>query len=134
MALLVAHDWPGNVRELENAVEHAFVLCRGSRIEARHLPEQLRGQAVVRTDLSTAVAAAESTAIREALRRNRNNRAAAARELGMHRATLFRKARALGLELPVEDGRSAANRASSRRAARGDAVGRSLHGTAHSDG
>ena len=133
MALLVAYDWPGNVRELENAVEHAFVLCRGSRIEPRHLPDQLRGQAVVRADMNTAVAAAESTAIREALRRNRNNRAAAARELGMHRATLFRKARALGLELPAEDGRHAASRAGGHRVTRGGSTGRPLRGTAQGD-
>jgi PAS domain S-box-containing protein len=111
MALLVAHDWPGNVRELENAVEHAFVLCRGGRIEPRHLPDQLRGRVARRRDLSSAVAAAEAEAIRDALRRNHNNRLAAARELGMHRATLFRKVKALGLELPQEDGRCRGSRA-----------------------
>src|SRR5262249_24666940 len=32
------YGWPGNVRELENAIERAVVLCRGARIEAKHLP------------------------------------------------------------------------------------------------
>ncbi len=108
MALLLAHDWPGNVRELENAIEHAFVLCRGRRIEARHLPEQLRGRPSSRHDLAGAVQAAEAAAIREALRRNRNHRRQAARELGLHPATFFRKVKALGLELPREDGRAGA--------------------------
>jgi len=45
---LVAHPWPGNVRELINAVEHAIVLCRGSRIEAADLPETVRGPAGAR--------------------------------------------------------------------------------------
>jgi PAS domain S-box-containing protein len=106
MALLAAHDWPGNVRELENAIEHAFVLCRAQRIEARHLPEELRGRATGHRDIHTAVQSAEAEAIREALRRNHNNRLAAARELGMHRATFFRKVKSLGLVLPREDGRS----------------------------
>jgi len=106
MALLAAHDWPGNVRELENAIEHAFVVCRGQRIEARHLPEHLRGRTTRRRDIHTAVQSAEAEAIREALRRHHNNRLAAARELGMHRATFFRKVRSLGLVLPQEDGRS----------------------------
>ena len=31
-------DYPGNVRELENAIEHAFVLCKESVIGIEHLP------------------------------------------------------------------------------------------------
>ncbi|MCU0290502.1 MAG: sigma 54-interacting transcriptional regulator [Thermoanaerobaculaceae bacterium] len=105
LALLVAHDWPGNVRELENAIEHAFVLCRGQRIEPRHLPEPLHGRVARASDLAGAVHAAEAEAIHDALRRNHNNRQAAARDLGMHRATFFRKVKELGLTLPDTDGR-----------------------------
>jgi PAS domain S-box-containing protein len=104
-ARLVAHDWPGNVRELENAIEHAFVLCRGHQIEPRHLPEGLSGSARHRSDLRGAVQAAEADAIIQALQAHRNNRRAAARTLGMHPATLFRKVKALGIELPEGDGR-----------------------------
>ena len=42
MRHLLDHDWPGNVRELENAIEHAFVICRGDQIEVRDLPVELR--------------------------------------------------------------------------------------------
>jgi DNA-binding NtrC family response regulator len=31
---------PGNIRELENAIEYAFVICQGNRIELHHLPPQ----------------------------------------------------------------------------------------------
>jgi len=106
IALLAAHDWPGNVRELENAIEHAFVICQDERIEPHHLPEHLRGRVVVQMDVRSAVRIAEAEVIAEALRRNRNNRVAAARELGMHRSTFFRRVKALGIELPAEDGRS----------------------------
>jgi transcriptional regulator of acetoin/glycerol metabolism len=41
------------------------------------------------------------------LARNSWNRTAAARELGIHKTTLHRKIRHLGLELPPVDGRSA---------------------------
>jgi len=36
------YSWPGNVRELENAIEHAFVLCDGDRVDVLDLPEELR--------------------------------------------------------------------------------------------
>lgn len=105
MALLMAHDWPGNVRELENALEHAFVVCRGQRIEPRHLPEPLSGYQARPKDFAGKIREAGSEAILDALRRNHNNRQAAARDLGMHRATFFRKVKELGLVLPASDGR-----------------------------
>jgi len=112
MAVLLAHDYPGNVRELHNVIEHAFVLCSEGPIELRHLPGDL--VPVVRGDgranpLQASVHAVEAQAIRDALERCGNNRTAAARELGMHKSTLFRKARLLGLTLPDEDGRTRPN-------------------------
>jgi transcriptional regulator with PAS, ATPase and Fis domain len=110
MALLMAHDYPGNVRELENIIEHSFVLCGDGEIKPCHLPESFvaRAPAAARSpgDIPSAVRAAEAGAIRVALERNGFNRLAAARELGLHKSTLFRKIKALGLELPPRDGRS----------------------------
>ncbi len=108
LGLLTAHDYPGNVRELQNIVEHAFVLLHEGQIEIEHLPDDLvpvaRPGAVGRNIVET-VKTIEAQAIREALDRNGGNRLAAARELGMHKSTLFRKVRLLGIELPGEDGR-----------------------------
>jgi len=109
MELLMAHDWPGNVRELENAIEHAFVLCLEGCIEPHHLPSSLGGRtapAVEGATLQETVRIAEERAILDALARNGDNRDAAARELGIHRSTLFRKVNELGLSLPETDGRS----------------------------
>jgi len=113
LAFLMAHDYPGNVRELENLVERAFVLLNEGRIEPCHLPEDFLTRAPASKgvgNLIGTVKAVETQAIREALRRNRNNRAAAARDLGMHKSTLFRKIQALGIPLPEEDGRSGRKR------------------------
>jgi len=40
--ILMDYPWPGNVRELENAIEHAFVLCTGERINLFDLPVEIR--------------------------------------------------------------------------------------------
>jgi len=111
MVLLMAHDYPGNVRELENIIERAFVLCGTGRIERGHLPPELTGQpAATQTPAGDTIAAqtraAEAQAIRTALEQHGFNRLAAARALGLHKSTLFRKIKALRLELPEKDGRS----------------------------
>ena len=42
MRTLMDYHWPGNVRELENAIEHAFVLCKSDRLEIKDLPIEIR--------------------------------------------------------------------------------------------
>ncbi|MFO8056796.1 MAG: sigma 54-interacting transcriptional regulator [bacterium] len=42
LRVLMEYHWPGNVRELENAIEHAFVICKGSQIELFDLPVEVR--------------------------------------------------------------------------------------------
>ena len=108
-SLLMAHDWPGNVRELENVVERAFVLCTTKWIGPEHLPEELTGcrpQSAETGDMLSAKRVVEKQAIIGALHRNRFNRAAAARELGIHKTTLYRKMKSLNLPLPEQNGRS----------------------------
>lgn len=111
LALLMAHDYPGNVRELENLVEHAFVLCPQGRIELGHLPPEFSARThrpdVGVADMPAALRSTEAQCIVAALERHGGNRLAAARELGLHRSTFFRKVKALGLALPGHDGRSA---------------------------
>ncbi len=110
MALLMAHDYPGNVRELENILERAFVLCGAGSIERAQLPPELWGRAASSPSEGNTITAqthaTETQAIRTALERHGFNRLAAARALGLHKSTLFRKIKALGLALPEHDGRS----------------------------
>ena len=109
LQLLMAHDWPGNVRELENVIEHAVVLCPEGLAEPGHLPESLAPLAPrsrAESAVVSTVRAVEAHAIRDALRRHHNSRLAAARDLGIHRATLYRKMRELGITPPATDGRA----------------------------
>ncbi|HPX61965.1 MAG TPA: sigma 54-interacting transcriptional regulator [Deltaproteobacteria bacterium] len=108
-SLLLAHDWPGNIRELENVIERAFVLCSSRLIGQEHLPPELTGFSPLpsgNAGMGTLVRCTEEQAILAALKKHGYNRAAAARELGIHKTTLFRKIRSLGIELPEQDGRS----------------------------
>jgi len=99
LTIFMEYQWPGNVRELENAIEHAFILCRGGLIEPRHLPEALRP---IRAGKEAAVMPstlkeAEAMLIHDALLRNQWKRNATAADLGIHPATLWRKMKRFGL-------------------------------------
>jgi PAS domain S-box-containing protein len=109
LSLLMAHDWPGNVRELENIIERAFVLCPDGVIEIAHLPDEITlhgSRSSVSVSLQDARSQLETQSIIAALGRNSGNRLATAQELGMHKTTLFRKIKLLGITLPEKDGRS----------------------------
>ncbi len=94
------HDWPGNIREMENAIEHAFILCRGGLIELSHLPEPLSRVAASsgRLPAGATLEEIEARVIRDALERNNGRKLATARELGIHKTTLWRKMKRLGLD------------------------------------
>jgi PAS domain S-box-containing protein len=109
MATLMEHDYPGNVRELENIIEHAFVLCRDGLIEIRHLPPHFLGvehAQPAQGKRGLTLKALEAMHIVDAIRRHGGNRTKAAKELGINPSTLFRKVKALGIELPETDGRT----------------------------
>ena len=109
LSLLMAHDWPGNIRELENAVERAFILCSKGSIGVCHLPEELTVRycdSTMPSSMRSARDTLEALTIRKALERNKGSRIAAARELGIHKSTLFRKIRKLGVSRAGKEGPS----------------------------
>ncbi len=114
LAILMAHDYPGNVRELKNVVEHGFVLSPGSMIRPEHLPPALKSATTSSgegpSESSGSLEDLERHYILAALRHNDNNRLATARQLGIHKSTLFRKIRKLGIALPATDGRAKSHR------------------------
>jgi transcriptional regulator with PAS, ATPase and Fis domain len=107
LSLLMAHSWPGNVRELENIIERSFILCQSGLIDIGHLPEELT-HAGANLQGGSRIHCAhdliDAQAIRNAMAHSNNNRSAAARELGMHKTTLFRKMKRLGLSFPSRRG------------------------------
>ncbi len=101
LRLLLKHDYPGNVRELENIIEHAFVLCTGNRIDVDCLPKQVTmgqeegGRFSPREEHP--FEKAEAGIVKQTLEKHRGNRIKAAQDLGISRATLWRKMKKYGL-------------------------------------
>ncbi len=107
LSCLMSHHYPGNVRELENIIERAFVLCRSGQIEPRHLADFPPCTSLTGIPAAGRLQQLEAAFLMNALRRNNWNRLETARQLGMHKTTLFRKIRALGLTIPRRRGTSA---------------------------
>jgi DNA-binding NtrC family response regulator len=100
-ALLEAYPWPGNVRELRNVLERAVIVCRSGWIEPSHLPPYFRSpagsQPTVQVPVGISAAAAERTLILRTLEHVGNNKAEAARRLGLDVKTIRNKLKSYGL-------------------------------------
>jgi DNA-binding NtrC family response regulator len=99
--LLEAHAWTGNVRELRNVIERAVIVARSGWIEPRHLPPYLQalkpgGEPTVTLPSGTTLAEAERVLIMRTLERTGNNKAEAARQLGLDVKTIRNKLRSYG--------------------------------------
>jgi PAS domain S-box-containing protein len=90
MGTLLNYPWPGNVRELKSAIEFAIVRSKGRVIEARDLPAEISDGTGPHTTLE-AEGADERERFLAALKAVKGNRVAAARLLGISRATLYRR-------------------------------------------
>jgi transcriptional regulator with PAS, ATPase and Fis domain len=95
---LMHHDWPGNGREVSNVLERALASLSGSMLRLRDLPFYLQdvqrpASAGRPSSIREIQAAAEKEAIVDALKASGNNKAAAARLLGIHRTLLYKKMR-----------------------------------------
>jgi DNA-binding NtrC family response regulator len=97
--ILRRHDWPGNVRELRHAIESAVALC-GQDVLAR---EDI--SCVLRRERSRVEAAPDSFSRRrliEVLEQCAWDANEAARRLGVHRVTVYRRMRRFGITRPED--------------------------------
>jgi len=103
MERLMNYSFPGNIRELENIIEHGFVICRGEQIEVQHIPRSVYYHKAKSPALDLATPntldEAERLLIKKTLEKNYGHRGRTARELGIHKTTLWRKLKKYGLEL-----------------------------------
>ncbi|MGL6176659.1 MAG: helix-turn-helix domain-containing protein, partial [Vibrionaceae bacterium] len=87
-ALLSSYNWPGNVRELVNQVKRAVLLADTQVISAEHL--DLPKQGDYKHSLRKIREQSERDALLAVLENNNGQVSAAAKELGVSRATMYR--------------------------------------------
>lgn len=104
MRVLLDYQWPGNIRELHNVVEYAFAVGRGTTLRLSELPPEFREPAplervTVKTKVPVLVVSpeVEKQAIKDALQQSQGRVNEAAEQLGMSRATFWRKRKHYGV-------------------------------------
>jgi len=102
--MLRDYDWPGNVRELANVLERVSSYLEQDTIYPYDLPFHLdqrpkNSSESNRSSLRDVTSRSEQEAIRYALVASDNNKARAARLLGIHRTVLYKKMKKYGLSV-----------------------------------
>ncbi|WP_437229882.1 sigma-54-dependent transcriptional regulator [Planctomicrobium sp. SH661] len=94
---LLNYSWPGNVRQLINALDRAMILADDGVITLEDLPREVvqasgepRHASSAAGDLETDLSSVERAHILAVLKKEKGNKARAARALGIHRRKLYR--------------------------------------------
>ncbi len=100
MKMLLEYDYPGNIRELENMIERAVIVCNSKTITEKELPEDLIAKKPFRkSEKMIKKEPSEKEKIRQVLISTNGNKSLAAKILGIHRTTLWRKIKEYGLQI-----------------------------------
>jgi transcriptional regulator with PAS, ATPase and Fis domain len=106
-ALLARYSWPGNVRELKNVLRRAAHLANGTFITPAQLPQEIHLAAAGGSlPIAGSLRDTERELILRALDAAAGDVTRAAVQLGIHRATLYRKLKKYRLSAPrgLKDG------------------------------
>lgn len=120
LQLMQQHPWPGNIRQLTHALRSSLIFMETNEIQLHHLPEDFledlpnHGLPMAPAHLPHPhalshdrshdeaqrfrdLASTEAMLIQQALQLHQGNMVAAAEQLGISRATLYRKSKRMGL-------------------------------------
>jgi len=108
MECLQRYNWRGNVRELRNLMERAVIVSHSRWLEPSHFPAYVRGaepqeqQPLLVVPLGMPAAEAELRLILKTLEHVGNNKAEAARRLGIDVKTIRNRLKGVVLDPPLE--------------------------------
>lgn len=99
LQLLQHYSWPGNIRELQHAIERAIIMSEGDELDSRDFfflsakpsPEKITASNTYNLD------EVEKNMIQKAIDKNGGNISKAAKDLGLTRASLYRRLEKYGL-------------------------------------
>lgn len=95
---LESYPWPGNVRELRHTVERAVIMCDSDILQPGDFLLHNRSAANKETKLDNlSLDELEKLAVQKALKRNHGNISRTADELGLSRASLYRRMEKYGI-------------------------------------
>ena len=97
------YAWPGNVRELENVLERALIVSEGVAITAADLALSPSAAVPDPPRPLRSLREMERLHIQDVLGATGGNMSEAARVLGLHRDTLYRKVRRFGISSPRQN-------------------------------
>lgn len=97
--ILMEYYWPGNVRELKNVVERIMALNDADEIKLEHLSKEMKGilpdipvfKAIAEDRKFVSLEELEKEYLKEVLKFTGGNKSKAAKILGIHPTSLFRK-------------------------------------------
>ena len=95
---LKSYHWPGNIRELQHSIERAIILSEGSTLDSSDflfssIDNQEKGMVFESNNLDQI----EKTVIERILKKHGGNVSVSAKELGLTRASLYRRMEKFGL-------------------------------------
>lgn len=103
--IFTEYDWPGNVREMKNVIERIMALHDANEILSEHIPLEIRSHLMQFQDQTTGLHEREQRPqtlqemeeryIRHVLKATGNNKSQAAKILGIHPTSLFRKLKSM---------------------------------------
>ncbi len=103
LPFLMSYEWKGNVRELENSIERAVILCDGEKLQLNHFPHisGKENSKAWKGDLKSSVRQFEHDTILRTLDMADQDKAKAAKLLGLSLSSLYRKMTELGIDLKL---------------------------------
>jgi len=112
---MMRYPWKGNVRELKNIVERLIIMTEGDIINAKDLPEQVRGEAHIPVPEAKGIKTlkefrdlAEKDFILAKLEENNWNISQTAREIDTPRSNLYKKLEHYGIKIEAGVGEAVA--------------------------